>query len=44
MTMTFKLADPALAQGVKVGDRVAFAFDQPPAGPTVRRLSKATAP
>jgi Cu(I)/Ag(I) efflux system membrane fusion protein len=44
MTMTFKLADPALAQGVKAGDRVAFAFDQPPAGPTVRRLSKAAAP
>jgi len=44
MTMTFKLADPTLAQGVKVGDRVAFGFDQPPAGPTVRRMSKATAP
>jgi Cu(I)/Ag(I) efflux system membrane fusion protein len=44
MTMTFKLADPALAQGVKVGDRMAFAFDQPPAGPIVRRMSKATAP
>lgn len=44
MTMTFRLADPALAQGVKVGDRVAFAFDQPPAGPTVRRMSRATAP
>jgi Cu(I)/Ag(I) efflux system membrane fusion protein len=44
MTMTFKLADPALAQGVKVGDRMAFAFDQPPTGPTVRRMSKATAP
>ncbi len=44
MTMTFKLADPALAQGVKVGDRVAFAFDQLSAGPTVRRMSKATAP
>ena len=44
MTMTFKLADPVLAQGVKVGDRVAFAFDQPPTGPTVRRMSKATAP
>jgi Cu(I)/Ag(I) efflux system membrane fusion protein len=44
MTMTFKLADPALAQGVKVGDRVAFAFNQPPAGPTVRRMSQATAP
>ncbi len=44
MTMTFRLADPALAQEVKVGDRVAFAFDQPPAGPTVRRMRKATAP
>jgi Cu(I)/Ag(I) efflux system membrane fusion protein len=44
MTMTFKLADPALAQGVKVGDRVAFGFDQPPAGPTVRRMTKVTAP
>ena len=44
MTMTFRLADPALAQGVKVGDRMAFAFDRPPAGPTVRRLSRATAP
>ena len=44
MTMTFKLADPALAQGVKVGDRVAFAFDQPSAGPTVHRLGKAAAP
>jgi Cu(I)/Ag(I) efflux system membrane fusion protein len=44
MTMTFKLADPKLAQGLKVGDRVAFSFDQPPAGPTVRRMTKATAP
>jgi Cu(I)/Ag(I) efflux system membrane fusion protein len=44
MTMTFRLADPALARGVKVGDRVAFAFDQPSAGPTVHRMSKATAP
>jgi Cu(I)/Ag(I) efflux system membrane fusion protein len=44
MTMTFALADPALARGVKVGDRVAFGFDQPPAGPTVHRMSKATAP
>ncbi len=44
MTMTFKLANPAQANGIKVGDRVAFAFDQPPAGPTVRRISKATAP
>ena len=44
MTMTFRLANPALAQGLKVGDRVAFGFDQPPAGPTVHRMSKATAP
>jgi Cu(I)/Ag(I) efflux system membrane fusion protein len=44
MTMTFRLADPTLAQSVKVGDRVAFGFDQPPAGPTVRRMNKATAP
>ncbi len=44
MTMTFRLGEPALAKGVKVGDRVAFAFDQPPAGPTLRRISKVTAP
>ena len=44
MTMTFKLAAPALGQGVKVGDRMSFAFDQSPAGPTVRRLTKAAAP
>lgn len=41
MTMTFRLADPALARGLKVGDPVAFAFDEPPAGPTVRRMSPA---
>jgi Cu(I)/Ag(I) efflux system membrane fusion protein len=39
MTMTFRLADPALTKGIKVGDRVAFGFDQPPAGPTVRRMT-----
>ena len=44
MTMTFKLAAAAQASGIKVGDRVAFVFDQSPAGPTVRRMSKATAP
>ena len=44
MTMTFRLADAALAHGVKVGDRVAFAFDQPSAGPTLRRMRKAAAP
>jgi Cu(I)/Ag(I) efflux system membrane fusion protein len=41
MTMTFRLADPALAKGIKAGDRVAFGFDQPPAGPTVRRMTPA---
>ncbi|MDB5462351.1 MAG: efflux transporter periplasmic adaptor subunit [Phenylobacterium sp.] len=41
MTMTFRLADPSLAKGVKAGDRVAFGFDQPPAGPTVRRMTPA---
>jgi Cu(I)/Ag(I) efflux system membrane fusion protein len=39
MTMQFRLADPALARGIEAGDRVAFAFDQPPAGPTVRRMT-----
>ncbi|MES2895964.1 MAG: efflux RND transporter periplasmic adaptor subunit [Pseudomonadota bacterium] len=38
MTMAFRLADPALAQGLKVGDRVRFAFDQQ-GEPTVRRMS-----
>ena len=41
MTMSFRLAEPGLARGIKVGDHVGFAFDQPPAGPTVRRLTKA---
>ena len=40
MTMQFRLTDPALAKGIKAGDRVAFAFDQPPAGPTVRRMTR----
>jgi Cu(I)/Ag(I) efflux system membrane fusion protein len=40
MTMQFRLADPALAKGIKAGDRVAFAFDQPPAGPTLRRMTR----
>ncbi|RAK60209.1 efflux RND transporter periplasmic adaptor subunit [Phenylobacterium hankyongense] len=43
MTMQFHLADPALARGLKAGDQVAFSFDQPPAGPTVRRMDKAAA-
>ena len=37
--MTFRLGDPALARGLKPGDRVSFAFSQAPE-PTVRRLSK----
>ncbi len=44
MTMTFALPDPALAKGLKVGDRVRFAFDQAGGAPTVRRLEKAPAP
>ena len=41
MTMTFRLGEPALARGFKTGDRVRFAFDQPPAGPTLRRMARA---
>ena len=40
MTMTFQLGAPALVRGFKVGDRVRFGFDQPPAGPTIRRMAK----
>jgi Cu(I)/Ag(I) efflux system membrane fusion protein len=40
MTMSFRLADPALAKRLKVGDQVAFAFDQPKEGPTVRRMTR----
>ncbi|MEJ0066403.1 MAG: efflux RND transporter periplasmic adaptor subunit [Caulobacteraceae bacterium] len=39
MTMTFKLDPPALAKGMKVGDRVTFGFEQKPEGPVVHRLS-----
>jgi len=39
MTMAFR-ADPMLLRGLKPGDQVSFAFDQPPAGPTVRRIAK----
>ncbi|MFZ5736483.1 MAG: efflux RND transporter periplasmic adaptor subunit [Pseudomonadota bacterium] len=42
MTMTFQLPDPKVARGLKAGDRVRFGFDQPPAGPTVRRMAKVT--
>jgi len=41
MTMTFKLASPKLATGVKTGDRVSFAFEQTPGGPVVREMTKA---
>ncbi|KPH66450.1 efflux RND transporter periplasmic adaptor subunit [Novosphingobium sp. ST904] len=40
MTMTFQLTDPKVARGLKTGDRVRFGFDQPPSGPTVRRMAK----
>lgn len=40
MTMTFRVGHPALLKGIKKGDRVRFAFDQPASGPTLRRLSK----
>ncbi len=39
MTMSFR-ADPMLLRGLKVGDQVRFAFDPPPAEPTVRRIAK----
>jgi Cu(I)/Ag(I) efflux system membrane fusion protein len=40
MTMTFHLSNASIARGLKTGDRVRFGFDQPPAGPTVRRMAK----
>lgn len=40
MTMTFQLGKSGLARGLKTGDRVRFGFDQPAAGPTVRRMAK----
>ena len=41
MTMTFRLADPAVANAFKMGERVDFTFEQAPDGPTIRQLSKA---
>ncbi|HKP80280.1 MAG TPA: efflux RND transporter periplasmic adaptor subunit [Phenylobacterium sp.] len=43
MTMTFTLGEPTLASGFKVGDRVAFAFDQAGGVPTIRRMTKTEA-
>jgi Cu(I)/Ag(I) efflux system membrane fusion protein len=40
MTMTFRLADPAIGKGFMPGDRVRFTFDQPPEGPTVRSITR----
>jgi Cu(I)/Ag(I) efflux system membrane fusion protein len=40
MTMTFQLPDASIARGLKTGDRVRFGFDRPPAGATVRRMTK----
>lgn len=40
MTMSFPLADPALLQGLKVGDRVRFAVRESDAGLVVERLEK----
>ena len=40
MTMTFQLPNASIARGLTTGDRVRFGFDQPPAGPTVRRMAK----
>jgi Cu(I)/Ag(I) efflux system membrane fusion protein len=43
MTMQFRLADPALAKGLKAGDQVRFGFEQLDAGPTVRRMTREAA-
>jgi Cu(I)/Ag(I) efflux system membrane fusion protein len=40
MTMSFQLAEPGLARGVKPGDRVTFSFEQRPGGPVVRRIAR----
>lgn len=40
MTMSFKVEDPALMRGYKVGDQVRFGFEQAPSGPTLRRISR----
>ncbi len=44
MTMLFRVENPALLRGFKVGDRVVFTFDQPAAGPTARSLKRVGQP
>ncbi len=44
MTMLFRVDDPALLRGLRVGDRVTFTFDHPAAGPTVRGLKRVGQP
>lgn len=39
MTMRFRVLDSALLRGLKRGQRIRFAFDQPPQGPTLRRIA-----
>jgi Cu(I)/Ag(I) efflux system membrane fusion protein len=43
MTMTFKLASPAIATGLKAGDQVDFSFAQKADGPVVETMRKGTA-
>jgi len=40
MTMSFRLENPQLASGLKVGDRVTFAFEQQGSAQIVRRIAK----
>ena len=40
MTMSFQLAEPGLARGLKPGDRVTFSFEQRAGGPVVRRIAR----
>ena len=40
MTMTFRVADPKLVLGFRKGEMVRFGFDQPPEGPTLRRMMR----
>ncbi|WP_198355245.1 efflux RND transporter periplasmic adaptor subunit [Sphingomonas sp. MA1305] len=40
MTMTFRVVDPKLVRGYRKGERVRFGLDQPPEGPTLRRIAR----